>query len=109
MRKLEEVDIIRDVLGNETILWCSKVVITSKKDGKAIGANLDTAALGENSQETGMIVVLLGLKIQEFGTAQGARDKFLTFAFNVVPFRASSVSYKETSYCVMAVQVFGTS
>ena len=31
---------------------------------------------------------LLGANIQGFGTALGARDEFLTFAFSAVPFRA---------------------
>ena len=39
---------------------------------------------------------LLGVKIQGFGTAEGARGETLTFADSTVPFRASSVSYKQT-------------
>ena len=38
---------------------------------------------------------LLGVKRQRFGTTWGARDESLTFAYGAVPFRASSVSYKQ--------------
>ena len=38
---------------------------------------------------------LLAVEIQRFGTAWGARDDILTFAYSAVPFRASSVSYKQ--------------